>query len=92
MARFVSCALCGLLIVFDGLDAVVQYQCGHLEHEECYFEHYPHNAVCVVCRKPSQLVYFMYVEPAYSNGSDEHNAIAYFFVDNNPLHKIGRRT
>ena len=91
MARFVSCALCGLLIVFDGSDAVVHYQCGHLEHEECFFEHHPHNAVCVVCGKPSHPLYFMYVELAYSNGSDEQNAIAYLFVDNNQQHKMERR-
>jgi ribosomal protein S27E len=58
MAQTIVCAQCGLRIVYDNEGAIVYYSCGHVEHEDCYFDHHPHNIVCLVCGTRSDILVF----------------------------------
>ena len=52
------CGCCGNTVLVDAHDAIAQYACGHVEHEDCYFHHHPHNLTCLVCGVESELIYF----------------------------------
>ena len=62
MAITVTCAQCGLCITYDSHDAVVHYECGHVEHENCYFDRHPQVKICPKRRERSDTVVFKYVE------------------------------
>ena len=53
-----SCACCGGVVVIDAHDATVHYSCGHVEHEDCYFDNHPHNLTCLVCGIQSKILEF----------------------------------
>ncbi len=48
MALKATCTVCKKEII-DPLQDVVEYHCGHLEHVDCYYDHHPHNRICVEC-------------------------------------------
>lgn len=58
MAICILCTLCHLPMTNDRHDALVQYMCGHVEHEDCYLENHPHNLVCLICGTQSTHVLF----------------------------------
>ena len=49
MAIIVTCAQCSLSITYDSHDAVVHYECGHIEHEDCYFDKHSQDKICPKC-------------------------------------------
>lgn len=61
MAITVTCAQCGLCITYESHDAVVHYECGHIEHEDCYFDHHPQGKICPKCGERSGSLVFKYV-------------------------------
>ena len=63
MAYIVSCAQWGLRIIYDSHDAIVHYLYGHLEQQkDRYFDHHPHNFICLICGKHWNFLMFKYVE------------------------------
>ncbi len=53
------CAQCGQHIDDNNqCAATVHYSCGHVEHEDCYFDQHPHNIVCLICGKRSIMLLF----------------------------------
>jgi hypothetical protein len=68
MARTITCIQCDLCIVYDIDGAVVHYWCGHVEHDDCYFDHHPHNLVCLICGDRSDFLVFKYVEKIVLSG------------------------
>ena len=52
---------CFVLVVTNAHDAIVHYICGHVEHEDCYFDNLPHNLTCNVYGKESKVLVFKYV-------------------------------
>ena len=55
------CACCDVTVIIDAHDAGVCYSCGHVEHEDCYFDNHPHNLTCLVCGIQSKSIEFKYV-------------------------------
>jgi hypothetical protein len=37
----VTCAQCSFWITYDSHDAIVDYECGRVEKEDCYIDHHP---------------------------------------------------
>jgi ribosomal protein S27E len=58
MAHAITCAQCGQHIIDRELGAIVHYSGGHLEHENCYFDHHPHNIICLICGERSVILIF----------------------------------
>jgi hypothetical protein len=59
MAQTLTCAQCSLRIVYDNDDVIVHYSYGHVEHEDCFLDHHPHNMVCLICGERSDILVFM---------------------------------
>lgn len=55
---FIVCTNCGLNIDFVDDEPTVHYSCGHVEHEDCYFNHHPHNMICLECAVVSSFLLF----------------------------------
>ena len=58
MAYTLACAQCGKHILHNDDDGIVYYSCGHIEHEECYCDHHPHNLICLICGIVSTFLIF----------------------------------
>jgi ribosomal protein S27E len=58
MAYAITCAQCGQHIIYSELSAIVYYSCGHVEHEDCYFDHHPHNIIYLICGERSVMLAF----------------------------------
>jgi hypothetical protein len=43
-------------------DTGVHYLYDHVEHEDCYFDHHPHNVKYLMCGKGSDFLMFKYVQ------------------------------
>ncbi len=43
MAQTIVCANVVSALFFDKDGAIVHYSCRHVEHEDCCFDHHPHN-------------------------------------------------
>ncbi len=58
MAHAITRAQCGQHIIFRELNAIVHSSCGHVEHEDCYFDQYPLNIICLICGERSVMLVF----------------------------------
>ncbi len=58
MAHVIACAQCGQHIIYSEFSAIVHYSCGHVEHEDYYFDHHPHNIICLICGERSVMLAF----------------------------------
>jgi hypothetical protein len=62
MAQTILCAQCDLCIIYGNDDGAVDYSCGHVEHEDCYFDRHPHNVICLICGERFNFLVFRYIE------------------------------
>jgi len=58
----IVCAQCGLCIIYNNDDDVVDYSSRNVEPDDCYFDHHPHNVICLICGGRSNFLAFKYIE------------------------------
>jgi transcriptional regulator len=87
MTQTIVCAQCSLCTIFDNDDAIVHYLYSHVEHEDCYFDHHPHNMICLVCDERPDFLVFKIVKKIVFIYFSKTSNIGYISIDNaNPQH------
>ncbi len=55
---FLSVFSCIRVIINNGVNGLVYYSCGHIEHKDCYLDYHPSNVICLICGVVSNRVFF----------------------------------